>query len=108
MAIEKPRIVAGPAKQRNHVVDQPVLILEGAPGESYLTTDENGFPKVVVVQVPERVGQVYFHQIKSQGMSLATMYVAVRLASGFIQWKPVGTGNVVNSYTGRPVDAIYD
>ena len=108
MAIEKPRIVAGSAKQRNHIVDQPILVLEGAPGETYLTTDESGFPRAVVVQVPDRVGQVYFHKMRSEGLSFATMYVAVRVASGFIEWKPVGTGTVINSYTGRPVDAIYD
>ena len=105
MAINSPRIVAGPTKPRLHVIDQRVVTHPVEPGGTYATLI-NGSAAVVTVDPPTREGQVYFHTQKSGVNRWATMYVGIEVDST-MYWVPVFTGDVVASFTGRPYDPIY-
>ena len=107
MAINSPIIAAGPSKPRLHVLDQPITTHSVKPGESYTTTDADGFPLVVNVTAPEREGQVYFHtQSDAQSNRSAVMYVGVDI-SGTLTWVPVTIGKFINSYTGKSFDPMF-
>ena len=106
MAINSPRIVAGPTTPRGHVLDQRIQTHPVEPGKTYVTR-VNGITEEVTVDPPTREGQVYFYPQVSDGNRWATMYVGVSVNS-VLGWAPVFTGDVVNSYTGLPFDPIYD
>lgn len=104
MAINSPRIVAGPTKPRLHVLDQRITTHPVEPGEGYLKIVDGVLVRVLV-DPPTREGQVYFHPQRSGRNRWATMYVGVTVNS-VLSWAPVFTGDVVSSYTGLPFDPI--
>lgn len=106
MAINSPRIAAGPTKPRGQVLDQRVVTHPAGPGETYGKL-VNGLRTEATVTAPTREGQVYFYPQQSGGNRWATMYVGVAVNS-VLGWVPVFTGEVVNSYTGLPFDPIND
>ena len=106
MAINSPRIAAGPTKPRGHVLDQRVKTHPVEPGEDYVTTT-NGTTELVVVDPPTREGQIYFRPQVSGVNRWATMYIGVTVNFA-LTWVPAFAGDIVNSYTGLPFDPIND
>jgi len=107
MAINKPIVAAGTTKEKKHILDQPVEVHPVGPGGSYLATTEEGEVIGVAVDQPEREGQVFCQTVQSGQNRWAYMYVAINI-NGTPQWVRVATGEVINSFTGRPFDPIYD
>ena len=106
MAINSPRIVAGPTKPRIQVLDQRIVTHPVEPGGSYVKVVD-GVRTEVTVDAPTREGQVYFHPQNIGGNRWANMYVGVAVDS-VLGWVPVFTGEVVNTFTGLPPDPIND
>lgn len=106
MAINKPIIAAGPAKQRGHVLDQRVQTYGAGPGETYNTTDSNGFVISASVPDPTREGQIYVYAGNDNGNRFANMYVGVNV-SGTLTWVPIDTIDYLNPYTGQPIDPMF-
>lgn len=106
MAINSPRIVAGPTKPRGHIPDQIVTTHPVDPGESYLELVD-GLRVITTVGPPNREGQVYFHPQQDGENRWATMYIGVDIDST-LTWVPAFTGDFASTYTGFPFDPIYD
>ena len=110
MAINKPRIAGQPAVERQNALDQRFTPRPVGPTESYLNTDEQGIPVEELAVSPEREGQMAF-TISTDDSGLnrqCTIYVVVDI-SGTLTWKQVTpVPSIINQYTGRPYDPIYD
>jgi len=110
MAINKPRIAGQPAVERQNALDQRFTPRPASPTESYVTIDEQGFPYLADPITPEREGQMVFTVFADDsGLNRqCTIYVAVDI-SGTLTWKQVTpVPNIINQYTGKPYDPIYD
>ena len=106
MAINSPIIVAGPTKQRGHVLDHRIQTYSGAPGEVYLDVVDGTLPSVLTPN-PTREGQVYVHvQTSGNDDRFATMDVGVSV-SGTLTWVVVDTFEYLNPYTGQPIDPMF-
>lgn len=90
MAIQSPRIVAGPTVQRRHALSQPVTVNDGSTA-------------------PEYEGQAYFsyNLITTTGGTARyyEMYVAVDI-SGTLTWVKVDVSTNRDRYTGETVDPM--
>lgn len=111
MAINKPRIAGKPATERRRVQGvQPIEVVPAAPGETVRTLDSNGAVTQVQAPTPEIAGQIYIYKfVDESGLNRrANAYVAVDI-NGTLTWKVVaGQTFLLNSYTGKPYDPIYD
>ena len=106
MAINKPTIAAGPSTERVKVVDQRIQTHPAGPGETYLSI-KSGSLASIVVNPPDRVGQVFFH-VKTDGRNrIAIMYVGADV-EGTLTWVPLAPESTINGYTSKPIDPIYD
>ena len=106
MAINTPIIDAGPTKQRQYIIDQPVKTHPVGPGETYLDIVD-GVRTSITVDPPNREGQVFFHVERFEGRRFATMYVGVSF-QGALAWARISTGTIVSTYSGLPFDPIND
>ncbi len=110
MSINKPRIAGQPAIERRSIADQPFLPKSGSPTEQYTDINEAGLPFLQDPLTPEREGQLSF-VITADDTSLnrrCEIHVVVDI-DGVLTWKqvtPVTT--IINKYTGKPFDPIYD
>jgi hypothetical protein len=90
MAIESPRIVAGPTVQRRYALSQPITVDDG-------------------LTAPQYEGQVYFsyNLITTTGGAsrFYEMYVAVDI-SGTLTWVKVDVSTYQDRYTGEAVDPM--
>jgi len=109
MAINKPRIAGQPAVERSRIKDQPFKPHGAGPNDTH-TEIVNTVPTVVGPITPDREGQMYFYpSMDDTGLNrTCEIYVAVDIG-GTLEWKRVApVPDIVDRYTGRPVDAIYD
>lgn len=109
MAINSPRIAGQPATERWRVIDQPFVPRSAVPTESSLAV-VNGTLTYIDALTPEREGQLSFVlSVDESGLNRSsTIYVAVDIG-GTLTWKRVvPVPDVINKYTGKPFDPIYD
>jgi len=99
MAIEKPRIAAGPTQPRSKFFDQPIRMFSFPPGTSGFTK-KNGELEFVEITA-EFPGQVYFQQVFYGNYRGVRMYVVVDI-DGSLEWKGIETGTAIDPDTGRP------
>jgi len=110
MAINSPRIAGQPAVERQNALDQRFDPRPVGPTESYTALHQSGLPFTSDPIVPEREGQMSFAVFADDsGLNRqCTIYVAVDIG-GALEWKQVTpVPNIINKYTGKPYDPIYD
>lgn len=105
MAINSPRIVAGPTVQRRHVLNQPVVV------ERRPDFDPTSF-------TPDYEGQLIFDYFQMYdvdnniqfgfggNLELYGMYVGVNVG-GTLRWVPVAMTGFEDGYTGVEVDPMH-
>ena len=111
MAINKPRIAGKPAIERQRVQNvQPVEVVPVEPGGLKIGRDSSGLLYQIEAPTPEIAGQIYIYNfVDESGLNRrANAYVAVDI-DGTLTWKKVaGQTNLLNAFTGKPYDPIYD
>lgn len=110
MAIDKARIAGQPAIERQNALDQRFNPRPVSPTESYTALNESGLPFLSDPIAPEREGQMSFAVFADDSGQnrQCTIYVAVDIG-GTLVWKQVTpVPNIINKYTGKPYDPIYD
>jgi len=109
MAINKPTIAGQPAKERRNVVEQSFSPRPVAPDESGTDVVDRTLVPIDPL-TPGYEGQMSFVlSVDDSGKNRwCTIYVAVDI-SGTLTWKQVTpVPNIINQYTGKPYDPIYD
>ena len=98
MAINSGRIVAGPTATRAATRVTVAPLRNNTPPWPATKIVDGGF--VVIEQEPKRHGEVIVY---SDGANVTTMYIAVDIGSGVLEWKKAAaiTG-YVDSTTGKP------
>ena len=109
MAINEPRIAGKPAIERRRIKDQPLSVRNAPPTESYLDTDSDGLPINNEALVPETEGQlVAAFSVDDTGLNRSMqLYVAIDIG-GTLTWKAVSNTTLLNKWTGKPYDPIFD
>jgi len=105
MAINSPRVVAGPTVQRRHVLNQPVSVDRRPDFDHTAST-------------PDYEGQLIFDYYQTYdvanniqfgfggNLELYGMYVGVNVG-GTLQWVPVAMRAFEDGYTGAEVDPMH-
>lgn len=105
MAINNPRIVAGPTKPRMQVLDQPIKTYPAGPGETYFS-NATGSVSVITVPDPTREGQIFFHVDGDGANRTALMYVGVDI-SGTLTWVEADFSSYIDGYSGEDFDPLF-
>ena len=106
MAINNPRIAAGPTKPRIQILDQPVQTYPAGPGETYFSTISGSPAAYTVPANPTREGQIFFHVDSDGANRTAVMYVGVDI-SGTLTWVEADFSSYVDGYSGRNFDPLF-
>ena len=110
MAINSPRIAGPPAIERRRVVEhQPLSVRPEAPSKAYIGLDSGGSPILVQAVTPDREGQlVVYSFVDDTGLNRrAQIYVAVDI-DGTLTWKVAAGQTLLNRWTGKPYDPMFD
>ena len=107
MAFNKPIIAGLPTTPRTEIRSQPVPTRSTLPTESERVSNPDGTYTSKAPLIPTREGQMCVHTFVDTGLRAAQIYIAVDI-EGTLTWKRVGNYNVINGYTGKPIDPLYD
>lgn len=98
MAINSGRISAGPTKERAEIKTTRVPLRNDIP-PSFSSAMVDG-QLVITDQSPKRHGEVLVYH---DGANETTMYVAVEVTPGTLEWKAASTSTgFIDSTTGKP------
>jgi len=108
MAINSPRIAGKPATERRQTKSLQVEVRGAAPSESYIDSSAD-VPQSVNPAIPDRQGQLIFHSFTdTSGLNRsAQAYIAVDI-NGTLEWKVVSNFTLLNKWTGKPYDPMFD
>lgn len=98
MAINSGRISAGPTKERAGLKTTRVPLTNNIP-PSFSSAMVDG-QLVITEQSPKRHGEVVVYH---DGANVTTMYVAIEVVPGFLEWKEASISmGFIDSTTGKP------
>lgn len=109
MTINSPRIAGPPATERRRIKEHLLNVRGAPPTEDLLTTNSDGLPINDEAIVPDREGQlVVYSFVDDTGLNRrAQIYVAVDVG-GTLTWKVTAGQTLLNRWTGKPYDPMFD